>query len=262
MMVSNLWKIEVRKLVHNRTFWILTILYFLLMAFVLSSLNSFNITLNNDSDIQFDKFGIFRFPDIWQWLTYIAGFFMVIPAIVIIITVCNEYEFRTLRQNIVDGLTRSEFLFSKLITVALLSATSSILLLMLALILGYSYSNNVSFNSMWGNSHFILSYFLQLLGFLSFALMLAIIIKKAALTIGLLLLYTYVIEPIMVYKLPEKIALYMPLSIIRKLINSPFEKLMGGTLQQQININGVILTGFYLLLFTAIAMFVLQKRDL
>ena len=60
---------------------------------------------------------LYHFPDIWQNLTYISTYFQPILAIIVIISLTNEFSFKTIRQNIIDGFDRKDFLVSKLLSI-------------------------------------------------------------------------------------------------------------------------------------------------
>ena len=76
--------------------------------------------------MDFGTLGIFSFPGIWHNVTYVAGFFKFFLAILVAILVSGEYEYRTIRQNIIDGMSRLEFFKSKIITLFLISLTAMI----------------------------------------------------------------------------------------------------------------------------------------
>ena len=63
----------------------------------------------------------FTFPEVWHTVAYASSVFVFIPAVVIIMFITNEYTFKTHRQNIIDGWSRSQFVTSKLIDVLLIS---------------------------------------------------------------------------------------------------------------------------------------------
>ncbi|MFK5098226.1 hypothetical protein, partial [Klebsiella pneumoniae] len=63
----------------------------------------------------------FVFPEVWQTVAYFSSFFVLLPSILVIMLVTNEYTYKTHRQNIIDGWSRNEFLLSKLIDVAIIS---------------------------------------------------------------------------------------------------------------------------------------------
>lgn len=264
-MNSNLLKIEFRKQFNYSTFWVLSALYFGLMALVLYGMNHFQFMSHKQNgseqstvQVDFAKFGIFNFPDIWHFMTYGAGLFFIVPAILVIIIICNEYEYRTIRQNLIDGLTRNEWIVSKLMTVITITIASTIYITLLTLILGYSFSGTTESAMVWQKSNLVFIYFIQMLGYLCFAFMLANLLKRAALTIGLFLLYSYVIEPIISYKM----AVDLPMSHIRGLIEAPIGKVFNQPMVTDVSIIDLSLTLGYTAAFIAIATVVNQRRDI
>lgn len=259
----NLIKIEFRKLIYYPTFWVLNISYFVLMGIVLKGLNSFKMQVNSGGPaaqgnaVDFGSLGVFNFPDVWQVITYTAGFFFIIPAILIIITVCNEYEFRTFRQNLIDGLTKGEWMASKIITLLVISVVSTVFVFTLVLVLGYSYSVDTSIYAVWQKSNLILVYFIQILGYTSFAFMLANILKRAAITIGVFMLYVYALEPITTYLINFDLPMYH----IRSMIAPPINKLMNQQFTYVVEPQVFVLALLYTAIFLGVAFFIVQRRD-
>src|SRR5690606_20889818 len=69
-------------------------------------------------------FPIFDFVDIWQNMAWITFLFKYILAFMVIISICQEFSLRTVRQNMIDGLSRKEYIVSKVGLVAVLSLLS------------------------------------------------------------------------------------------------------------------------------------------
>ncbi len=63
----------------------------------------------------------FHFPEVYHTTAYLSSFFTFIPAIVVIMLITNEYQFRTHRQNIIDGWQKNTFIWGKFISVVLVS---------------------------------------------------------------------------------------------------------------------------------------------
>ncbi len=103
-----------------KVFWILMGLYFLFLVLGILmagfTINNGIDNINKHSPIPFPHITIYFFPDIWQNITFFASirFILILPAIVIIILITNEFTNKTIRQNIVNGMSRQEFLLSKL----------------------------------------------------------------------------------------------------------------------------------------------------
>src|SRR5882724_12233184 len=125
----HLLKIDLKKLTSYRTFWVVCGLYFLTLAFTTASGMEFLKWMAGKGAefgtiINISRIPLYHFPDVWQNLVYISGFFKIVLAIMVVISVTNEYQYRTIRQNIIDGMSRWEFLFSKILTNVLLSLIS------------------------------------------------------------------------------------------------------------------------------------------
>jgi len=259
----NLIKIEFRKLIYYPTFWVLSASYFVLMSFVLRGLGSFKMQINSgstntqNSALDFGSLGVYSFPDVWQVITYMAGFFFIIPSILIIITVCNEYEFRTFRQNLIDGLTRAEWLTSKLISLFALCLVSTVFVFAWILILGFSNSPDTNAVLVWQKSNLMVVYFVQIIGYTSFAFMLANLLKRAAITIGIFLLYVYALEPVASYIIHFDLPMYH----IRSLIAPPINKLISNDIAMIIDPKDVVLAMLYSLGFIVVTFFVVKRRD-
>jgi len=63
----------------------------------------------------------FAFPETWHSVAYFSSFFILLPAILVIMMVTNEYTFRTHRQNIIDGWSRGQYITSKLFDVLIIA---------------------------------------------------------------------------------------------------------------------------------------------
>jgi len=105
--------IEFIKLWNNRSSKILITTYFLL----LTSIALFAAIKFDIGPIKFHlaEQGIFNFPYIWHFNTYITAFFKLFLAIVIVSMMANEYSNKTIKQNLIDGLSKKDcclFFFS------------------------------------------------------------------------------------------------------------------------------------------------------
>ena len=117
--MTRLFEIEWLKLKNYRVFWILIIMYFTGLIIVLSS-GMFLMQFFKNQGAEFSGIDptiipLYDFPDVWQNMTYVATFFKIILAFIVIISVTNEISYRTMRQNVIDGMSKWEFLKSKFI---------------------------------------------------------------------------------------------------------------------------------------------------
>ncbi len=262
-------KIELRKVLPNRVFWILVILYIILISIVFAGTQGFINEVfdkaGQRSPIPIPEISIYTFPDIWHNLTFLAGYFKIFLAVMVIILITNEFSYKTIRQNVMAGMSRLDFLKSKILFIALISLAATALIFIVGLILGFIYSSGYSFGDIFSKSIFLLGYLLEIFSFLVFAFMIGFLVKRSGFALGLLLLYYVVIEPIVVYQLPDAWDVVMPLYNIANLIDVPntaLMKLFGVEFQDYIAITDVALVTGFTAFFLGITYLVMMKRDL
>ena len=171
----------------------------------------------------------FAFPEVWHTAAFFSSCFVFIPAVVVIMLICNEYSFRTHRQNIIDGWSRNQFISSKLTDVFLISFLITILYTIVSLVTGYANQERL-IQDTWGQSKYIGLFFLQTFSQLSIAFLIGFLVKKAFLALGIFLFYFIILENIAVGFIDWKgssAGNYLPLEISDKLVPRPgFMKMM------------------------------------
>ncbi|MBN2350466.1 MAG: ABC transporter permease [Bacteroidales bacterium] len=265
--MNTLLKIEYQKIKFYRTFWIFLGLYLLILLLVFLSVQLFLDWLAEKGEqienIDPSKIPLLQFPDIWHNITWIAGLFKIVPAIFVIISITNEITFNTLRQNIIDGLSRRDFLISKIWLIVILSAVSTVFLFLIGLIFGLIYTPSPEFNDILLYSFFLIAHFFEVFLYLIFTFFLGLLIKRTGLTMGLLLLYTYVIEPIITFRIKtDWITGLFPVKAINNLIRFPFKKYALREIQDYVAWQDAGIALFYIILLISLIYLVLKKRDL
>ncbi len=219
-------KIEFQKIIFNPTIQIILGLYVLLLiptAFGIENIlggiiTSDNVTIGpkkgsptptegmDMKSFLLDQLNLFSFPEAWHYIAFLVSLFKLILAVVIIIIVTNEFTYRTMRQNIIDGMSKWEAILSKEVFILVLSLFSTVFLVILTLLVG-SNPGNVSTFDGFG---FVTAYFLEVFLYLNFAYLISMLVKKAGLSIVFLLLYGFIIEKIIIfvisYPFPEMAA--------------------------------------------------------
>lgn len=74
----------------------------------------------------------FAFPETWHSVAYFSSWFVMIPSILVIMVITNEYTYKTHRQNIIDGMSRQEFMLGKMIDVAIIAGVATIMCALVA----------------------------------------------------------------------------------------------------------------------------------
>jgi ABC-type transport system involved in multi-copper enzyme maturation permease subunit len=103
---------------------------------------------------------------------------------------CSEYTYRTHRQNVIDGLSRNQYITTKILFIIALALFASIITFITAFVIGISSDSAISFK----NFRHIYYFFVQAMAYLSFAFLFALLLKKSAFTIGLFFVYLFIIE--------------------------------------------------------------------
>ncbi|MFP2995929.1 ABC transporter permease [Spongiivirga sp. MCCC 1A20706] len=226
-----LLQIEWIKLWNNRASKILIIAYFVLLTLIsLVAAIKFDI-----GPIKFHlaELGIFNFPYIWHFNTFIAAFFKLFLAVVIVSMMANEYSNKTIKQNLIDGFSKWEFVYSKFLTVLAFSAVSTAFIFVVSMLLGLGYSDYNEIGIIFSDLEFILAFFIKLVGFFSFCLFLGILVKRSAFALGFLILWI-IIEQLIFGLLGWKVVSWdtakqiknlFPLESMSNLINEPFSRL-------------------------------------
>jgi len=130
--------------------------------------------------------GIFNFPFIWHFNSFMASWLKIFFAIVIVSIVANEYSYNTLKQNLIDGLSKKEFILSKFLAVLLFSVISSVFLFVVTLTLGLVFSDFTEISIVFTDLQYLLGYFIKLTTFFSMCMFLGIWIKRSAFALGFL----------------------------------------------------------------------------
>ncbi|AFL79854.1 hypothetical protein Aeqsu_0340 [Aequorivita sublithincola DSM 14238] len=275
-----LLNIELQKLRYNRSAKVISIIYFVLITFI-ALIASIEFNFGNIHFRVADQ-GIFNFPYIWHFTTYMAAILKLFLAIVIVSMMSNEYSYRTLKQNLIDGLSKREFVLSKFLTVLLFASISTIFIFLVSLILGLSFSDYNEISIIFSDMEYIGAYFIKLVAFFSFCLFLGVLVKRSAFALGFLFVWQIVewlLYGLMKWQffkgteIADNVAQFFPLNAMANLIKEPLSRL--GAIQSAANQLGENFTKDYhvtwlnvliVLVWTALFVYwayaILKKRDL
>ena len=277
-----LLSIEFHKLKYNRASKTLSIIYFGLLL---------SIALVTTIKIEFGDFklhladqGIFNFPYIWHFNTYMAAILKFFLLLVIVSMIADEYSYKTLKQNLIDGLSKKEFILSKFYTVIAFSLISTVFVLVISLILGLMYSDYNELSIILTDLEYLVAFFTKLVGFFSIGLFFGILVKRAAFAVGTMVVW-FIGEGIFKGYLlwgfgdlkntsntVEFILQLLPGEAISNLIKQPFSRLgavktlantMGKTFDKpEVELNGIFIVFVWTFIFIYLSYTLLKKRDL
>ena len=279
--MKRLLYIELQKIWLSKSSRILTISYFFLLSFIaLIASIKFNI---GSFQLHIAEQGIFNFPYIWHFNTYIAAILKFFLAIVIVSMMANEYSYGTLKQNLIDGMSKQEFILSKFLTVVVFAFVSTIFVFIMSLILGYSFSSYTEFSIVFTDLQYLLAYFIKLIGFFSICLFLGMLVKRSAFAIGFLFVWNIlesILKGILNFKVfpegktAENITQFLPLESMSNLIVEPFSRLsvvkniqtaiggVGNGKDYSVHFTAILIVLAWTVIFMLMSYKLLKKRDL
>lgn len=269
--------IEIHKLKYNRASRILILIYFLLLTSIaLIAAIKFDI---GPVKFHLAEMGIFNFPYIWHFNTYVASILKFFLLLVIVSMMANEYSYKTLKQNLIDGLSKKEFVLSKFYTVVLLAAISTFFVFLVSLVLGYTYSDFNEFSIVTTDLEYLLAFFVKLVGFFSFGLFLGILVKRSAFAVGAMLVWAMFegfAKGMTYWKFDgsvNTIMQFFPLEAMSNLIKEPGSRLdavktvakqVGEDLSKDFSVQplDIVIVLIWTFIFVYLSYALLKKRDL
>ena len=260
--MKRLLSIELQKIWKNKASRVLTLTYFILLTFIaLIASIKFDLGIFK---FHLAEMGIFNFPFIWHFNTYIAAILKLFLAIVIVSMMANEYSYGTLKQNLIDGMSKKEFIESKFLAVVLFAAVSTIFIFIISLVLGLGFSSYTEWS------------------IFSLCLFLGILVKRSAFALGFLLVWNIIegiIKGILAFRIfPEgntaaSIMQFFPLESMSNLIVEPFTRLsvvknlgtqigLDNVKKYDVELSSILIVLCWTAIFVFLSYKILKKRDL
>lgn len=273
-----LLKIEFKKILTYKIFWILTGLYFVFLAAgILMAefmINNMVDNMNRRLPIPLPHITIYFFPWVWQNLAFFATirYVLIFPAIIIIILITNEFTYKTIRQNVINGMSKSEFLLSKLLLILIISLVLTVLLAIGTFIIGLSHTQITDWGLVFEKTTFVLGFFITILCMQIYAFFFGFLLRNTGLAIALFTLYTFIVEPILYYFLKSPIVFtnnispYLPVNSILRVTEYPaipvLKTVMGINLQDSVSPAACLIPILYCAIMIGIVVWTLNKKDL
>jgi ABC-type transport system involved in multi-copper enzyme maturation permease subunit len=270
--MRKLLNIEWIKTISSNTFRTILSLHFLFFILVVLGISRIDFSTGTFS---IEK--LYTFPSVWEYFTWIASWFNILLAILIIVLVSNEFRYNTFRQHLVNGLSRGELLWGKLIAMFYISIYGLILVIGASLVSGFIVSPESEVSELYLNFDVVFVYFVQTLSYMSLGLLIAIIFRNNALSIIVFILYLFPGEIILRKLLLPSFENYFPVKIISGLTPLP-EMLTKNISQANQMAQGVqgplameselgealqlLIAVIYFLLFTGISYWILKKKSI
>lgn len=165
---------------------------------------------------------LFRFPDVWLFLTWITEPYNAVLALVVIMITTKEFSDHTFKTQVTFGLSRTDLLVQKLLAIALLSLFATLLVGLTSLALGLIYSYKLTLKIAFENTWILGRYLLAAYAYMTIGLLVALLIKNTALSLITFLALRVFVDPVLWLLLRNyEVKWYLPFRTITRLTPVP-----------------------------------------
>ncbi|MBS3805933.1 MAG: ABC transporter permease [Bacteroidales bacterium] len=268
--MPRLIQIENIKTFSSNTFRVIISLHLLFFVLVLLSISRVEVSLG-----EFSVSRLYQFPDVWEFFPWIASWFNILLAVLIIVLTCNEFRYNTFRQQVMNGLHEGHLLLGKIYIILVIAVYALLLVVVSGVVSGSLQAGpQSSLMDLSGFQH-VGIYLLQTVAYMSMALLFAVLLRNNGLAIIIFILYLFPGEVILRNVIFPSVESYFPAKLISDLTPLPsmftsslaplqgsgFQ--MGTTVQEGLTVAQS--TGFaalYVVVFLGITYWVLRKRSI
>jgi ABC-2 type transport system permease protein len=223
--MQHLLKIEWLKVKNYKAFWVFSILYsFSILGINYTGYYINELTVQNMPASQMILGSPYAFPKVWQTVGFMSSWLLYFPGILFIMLLTNEFNFKTHRQNIIDGWTRQQFVTVKFVFAILFSVVATFFNFLVALLFGFiTTGSHFSFQG-FENVGYI---FIQTVAYITFAMFLAVLFRKSGAAIAVFFLYGLIFEWLITVIINFKLELtpagyFLPLQVTDVMLPIPF----------------------------------------
>jgi len=224
-----LFKIEWLKVKSYRTFWVLFLGFVIFFPaafyfFAYKYMGALEVTGSLDEEILKRMLGApFVFPKVWQASGFIGGICFIVIGMLFVMMITNEVQYRTHRQNIIDGWSRLDFLKAKFTMMLFFVFVSTLLVAIMGLIVGLVFSPSAV--DLIEGLHYVGYFMLMAVLYLMFAFFIAILVKRTGLAIIIYvsaIVVDNIIWAICTFN-DTQIGFFLPLEAADSLLGNPFK---------------------------------------
>jgi ABC-2 type transport system permease protein len=222
--MMHLLKIEWMKVRNYKAFWIFTVLY----IFAILGINYTGYYVNELTQQNVPGGSVivnyYGFPTVWQSVGYMSSWLLYFPGILFIMMLTNEFNFKTHRQNIIDGWNRTQFITVKFVFALLFSLVATLFNVLVALMFGFLTTGSAFSLEGTENIGYI---FIQTICYISFAMFLAVLFRRSGAAIAVFFLFGLIFEFLLTVLINMKLELspvgyFLPLQASDVMLPIPF----------------------------------------
>ncbi len=226
MKITKLINLEILKYKDNSLVQMLLLFFTILMPTAIFVMKNMEIPMLPGAN------SYFSFPQVWEYQAYSGSwlsFFFLGYLGVYLIT--SEIQFKTMRQNIINGMSRTDFFIGKVSIAILISLYATVLFFVSTAIIGLLHQDAFDLAEIFEKQAYVVPrFFLLTFAYMTFGMMIAFLIKKPGLSMFFYFSYILFIEPLFRWWLHIKVfgqskaIFYYPMNAIEDLAPLPLYK--------------------------------------
>ncbi|MEO8205975.1 MAG: ABC transporter permease subunit [Chthoniobacterales bacterium] len=270
----SLLHLEWKKISTNGTFRILALFYvvFYALSVYLTFLIGQHTTFSFQSATMNPAGDLFTFPRLWELVAYIGSWLnLLVLGLMGVFLMTIELTNRTIRQNVISGLSRTEVFVGKISIALAIAAVATCCYLLLGATCGGLTSQSLSAATLppWDG---VVRYFIQSTGYLLLGLLIGLFIRQTALATIVYLIFfflEFVFSRILYWTIWKNDAVFLlPSHVLNSLIPVPVPKMVYQLIGSQNLVGSAfpleiwIFAAAYLALFAGLLFYRLRKIDL
>jgi len=266
--MRRLIQIENIKTFSSNTFRLIISLHLLFFVLVLLSISRIELSMG-----EFSVTRLFEFPNVWGFFPWVASWFNLLLAVLIIVLTCNEYRYKTFRQQVMNGMHEGHLTLGKIYIILVIALYAFLLVFLTGLVSGWLTGVERTGVPDLSGFHHVGIYFIQTVAYMALALFFATLFKNNGLSIVLFVLYLFPGEVIIRKLIFPGIEAYFPAKVIGDL--TPFPSLFtqqmtmpGNNLQIGPGSSEMLSTGaasglavLYVVIFLSLTFLLLRRRS-
>lgn len=264
-MNKNSFKTELTKALNFPLFKFSFFIFLLLFVFlIVFSANTSSPIYKFFFSEDIKSFEYLQFPYVWKTFTWIAGWINHLWALLIIILIGNELRLDSLKKEN-EVIISWDLLKSKLSFYFLIPLFLAVLILFFALFYGIKYTPELTFPIIFKNIIYLVTYFIQSIGYISFALMLYFLVKStnfAIITYLGYLLFEGILRFFMTQEGIGSFIYFLPMKSFSLLTPMPTFRSININLSEIFLNNFPILISIVISIFYLVLFIIISKRKL
>ena len=254
------------KLKKYRTFWIMIGLFVVILPIWNIMISKSMVKVGGNSEGAMNLLdSAYSFNHVWDNMGWWASLFIMFITILIMIITTNEFSFKTNRQNLIDGWTRTQVLHAKWIVVLILAVLTTLYVFLVGICFGI-YTDDMS--NFPGDLTKVFYLLILTINYYSFGLVIAYLVKRSGMAIGLFFLYIMFIEKLVQsvfnYFTKTEYGNFMPLQASDELLPFPLMDIAKAMLQTEVTIANstyIIVSLGWIVIYYLISRLRLLKTD-